>query len=170
MGDSITSGIFALGGALLGGLTGYAATAVEIRGRRWEATVARQDALLQTRRTLYSTLVERADLTVDAARRMWSHAESTDISPEDYDAYVAIWESLVRARASVDIIGPPAAMEAARALNRAVADVCNCVDEWINGEAWTSTAQARYSQARETWLRCRKSFVEIAHDVLSSAT
>lgn len=170
MGDAIASGLFALGGAVVGGATSFVATTIDARNRRRDAEAARQDALAQTRRTLYSTLVERADLTVDAARRMWAHAEAADIKTDDYDAYVRTWESLVQARASVEIAGPEDTATAATALSRSVSDLCNCVDAWINGAEWTPVTDKQYAAAAEVRLRCRTSFISVAQQVLSTGS
>lgn len=169
MGDAIASGIFALGGAVVGGMASYAATAADARGRQRDAATARRDALMQTRRTLYSTLVERADLAADANRRMWAYARPDDIAADDCAAYVSAWESFVQARASVAIVGPRPAAAAAVEFSRSISDLCNYVDAWMNGGELAAAAEAEYAALDEARRQCRGSFIEIAQDVLGTA-
>jgi hypothetical protein len=169
MGDAIASGVFALGGAAVGGLASFFATAAEARNRRRDAVTAQRAELTETRRRLYSTLVERADLTADATRRMWAYP-TRRIDADDYDAYVATWESYVQARAAVDVAGPRRVAVAATELSRCVSDLCNIVDDWINGERWTDASETRYAKAHQSRVDRRAAFIAIVQDVLSTGS
>ena len=169
MGDAIASGFFALGGAAVGGLASFLATAAEARGRERDAAAGRRDALTQTRRTLYSTMLERGDLAADATRRMWSHTRPADIEAEDLAAYLTTWESFVQARASVAIVGPQRVLEAAIEFSRSISDLCNYVDAWMNGARLAPDAEARYMALDEARRKCRRSFIAVVQDVLSTA-
>ena len=170
MGDAIASGVFALGGALVGALASFLATTAEARNRRRDAEEARHDALLQSRRALYSTLVERADLAADAARRMWAHTAAADIERDDHASYVKSWEAFVQARAAVEIVGPQRAAAAAQDLSQSISDLCNYVDAWIDGKRLTRQTEAEFVVARETRARCRRAFIDIAQDVLDTGS
>lgn len=166
----VSSGLFALGGALIGALASGVVTVGEWRQRKQDREAERLDRLNETRRTLYSSLLERSDVLVDCARDAWNNDCSEEVEDEVENRYLTAWASFVEARASVEVVGPPEAVTAARQMSSAVASIVNQVDGWLYAnEPWTDDAEAEREQLLETRLSARDSFARTAQSIVTGS-
>lgn len=168
MGD-VASGVFALLGAGVGGFASWFGTVTDSKHRRAEAARERLGKLAETRRVLYSTLVERSDVVIDAARDVLSYEDPEDVPEESEDRYAAAWAAFVEARASVEIVGPADAGVAATDLYKCVADVCNQADAWYFGhQPWTTDGDAAREKLLAERIKSRERFVETTQAIVAA--
>ena len=170
MGGEIASGLFALGGAAIGGLASWVAAATELRGSSGEAKRQRRDAMSDTRRLLYTDLIKRADLLADGIRDLYSYSDPAEVPATNRKRYLAAWEDYVQASAAVEVVGPSDMAMAARQLYRALADMSNQIDSWLRDRArWTEEDDATFVAHQERKTSERASFLKSAQLALDAA-
>jgi hypothetical protein len=158
----VASGLFALGGALIGGFASWLATATEARNRRKDLGRQRREAIADLRRQLYADLVKRADLLGDSIRDVSSFDAPADVPADNHARYLNAWEQFVEATAAVELIGPSSVSNACRSLHRAHADLCNQIDSWMRGGNWTAQDTSTYEANQATKSARRAEFLALA--------
>lgn len=167
--SDIASGLFALGGAVIGGLASLLGTVTDAKHRHEDAVQDRVVKLTENRRLLYSSFVERSDVVIDAARDVLSYDDPADAPDESEDRYLEAWGQFVQVRASVEIVGPDSAADAATGLYRSVADVCNEVDSWYFGhQPWTADKERKYVEQLQLRTAARRQFVTVAQRIIAA--
>jgi hypothetical protein len=164
----VSAGVFALAGALLGGLASFGATALEARSRRGEFAEARREKITDERRLLYNDLIQKADVLADAARDVISFIRNSDVTDVVRENYIKAWAETVQARAAVDIIGPGTMASAATDLYTSVIEICNQVDQWLASGNWTDQDDQQYEANVAQRKRVRTDFVTAARALLGT--
>jgi hypothetical protein len=163
----ISSGLFALAGVTVGGAATYLAAARDSKSRAVEGRMARWDKLNDVRREAYIEFVKRADLLYDVVCEVWHYASPTDVTDDLRGRYESAWEAFVESSASVAVVGPQGTSESAEQWHKALAEVCNLLDPWLEEQEITGEIESKFDALTSTRAACKKSFLAAAAGVLS---
>ncbi|QGN48612.1 hypothetical protein GKC29_18450 [Micromonospora sp. WMMC415] len=166
MTPEIATGLFGLLGALVGGGAtfgvGYLSSRVQ-RAHAEQARVnevadaeqARRSQLADARNAAYIVFLSRVDSFLDQARELEELLDlvSTEERPTDqYRQYVAEWNELVTANATVQLAGPEPTAHRAQDLLDAVGTYSEMIDKRYRGQRWPPGLATAWDRARENRL------------------
>ncbi|MFG1893455.1 hypothetical protein ACGFIP_05555 [Micromonospora zamorensis] len=178
MTTEITTGLFVLLGALVGGGATFAVGWLSTRTQRAQAEQARGNALADAERArsaqladarsgAYVVLLTRVDSFLDQAREL---SDLLNLHPEgeqptdQHRQYTAEWNQLVAANAVVQVAGPDSLAQRAQALLDAVGLLSEIIDKRYRGRRWPPGLEAGWDRAHKERLdflqAARQTYVE----------
>lgn len=166
MSAAIATGLFALGGAAIGGLASWAAASADGRAQRRHAREQRKLQLVDLRRETYIDFVAKADTVADAAREIYNHEDRQQVAPRDRERYALAWQQYLDVLAAVQVLGPESITAAAQALRESTADMCNQVDAWLQNGKWSKTDDEKYVSTDTARRERRTLFMTVARKVI----
>lgn len=81
-----------------------------------------------------------------------------------------MWDLAVRARSHIAIIGPASVADAATTLFQTLIDICNPIDDWLAGAAWSDEDEKARNANVDKRAKAKAEFVAIATEVLNTQT
>lgn len=140
MGSGVATGLFALGGTLIGGFASYAAAAVQVRSQRENARERYNRQLLDLRRQTYADFLSKADVVTNLIKEIHVFDTPVDVPANLQDRYAEAWGAFVTSTATTRVVGPDHVADEAQALRVTLAAMANRIDAWLRGGPWDQKA------------------------------
>lgn len=133
MASDVTTGLFTLAGAVIGGGGTFVVSWLTARNQRLLALVARDHHLLDRQYAEHRDHLLRVDRLIEAAR-MFVDAVTSDQARDAlanrHSEYVDLWTKYAEGRGGPELAGPLELLEPLSALHQAVDAYSSALDEW----------------------------------------
>ncbi|MEU1428137.1 hypothetical protein ABZ412_13785 [Nocardia sp. NPDC005746] len=133
MASDVTTGLFTLAGALIGGGGTFAVNWATTRNQRLLALAARDHSILDRQYAEHREYLLRADRVIEATRTVAAALEagqSGETADRFHTEYLALWPQFSEGRGAPELAGPEELIRPLLGFHAAIADYSNKVDEW----------------------------------------